>query len=405
MSWRAASIGGASRCGDHDPVRGCPGERHRFLALERHARGVGHVHPQGPAMGRHLEPHDGPEERDDLEHAAESVAPVVRRALGDNGELLGPERQEDPLAVPIEIQGDPQPLALPVHDTLPGRDDPAGQKIRDADEVSDEVGPRPRVNLLRAPDLLDPAAPHHRDAVGDRERLFLVVGDVERRDPEVLLDLADLAAETKPDLRVERREGLVEEENLRAPGECPGERDPLLLAARELVRVPALEAAEARQGDHLGDALVDLDAGHRATRRPKAMFSATVMVGNSAYDWKTMPTPRRRGATSLTTRSSKRTSPASGRSKPAIRRSVVVLPQPEPPTRETSSPRLISRQSPSAAIDPPKRLVRPARLMRTSARELFQPALDEPVLVGRIAGLHEVEVDQAHVQNLPPPRG
>src|SRR5256884_7260762 len=58
------------------------------------------------------------------------------------------------------------------------------------------------------------------------------------------------------------------------------------------------------------------------------MFSATVMVGKSAYDWKTMPTERRRGATSLTTRSSKRTSPASGRSKPAIRRSVVVLPQP-----------------------------------------------------------------------------
>src|SRR5205809_2018711 len=135
------------------------------------------------------------------------------------------------------------------------------------------------------------------------------------------------------------------------------------------------------------------------------MFSATVMVGKSAYDWKTMPTPRLRGGTSLTTRPSKRISPASGRSKPAITRSVVVLPQPEPPTRETSSPRPISRESPSTAVDAPKRLVRPARLMRTSARELFQPALDEPVLVGRIACLHEVEVDQAHVQNLLPPHG
>src|SRR5207244_4425121 len=135
------------------------------------------------------------------------------------------------------------------------------------------------------------------------------------------------------------------------------------------------------------------------------MFSATVMVGKSAYDWKTMPTERRRGATSLTTRSSKRTSPASGRSKPAIRRSVVVLPQPEPPTRETSSPRLISRQSPSTAIDPPKRLVRPPRLMRTSAGELFEPALDEPVLVDRVTRLHEIGVDQVHVQNLLPTHG
>src|SRR5437867_3857582 len=112
------------------------------------------------------------------------------------------------------------------------------------------------------------------------------------------------------------------------------------------------------------------------------MFSATVMVGKSAYDWKTMPTPRLRGGTSLTTRPSKRISPASGRSKPAITRSVVVLPQPEPPTRETSSPWPISRESPSTAVDAPKRFVRRSRLMRTSAGELLQPALHEPVLVG-----------------------
>src|SRR5438128_5481229 len=135
------------------------------------------------------------------------------------------------------------------------------------------------------------------------------------------------------------------------------------------------------------------------------MFSATVIVGKSAYDWKTMPTHRRRGGRSLTTRPSKRLPPASGRSRPAIRRSVVVLPQPEPPTRETSSPRPISRESPSTAIDAPKRLVRPVRSMRTSAGELFEPALDEPVLVGRIARPHEVDVDQVHLGDLLPGHG
>src|SRR2546427_10728071 len=148
-----------------------------------------------------------------------------------------------------------------------------------------------------------------------------------------------------------------------------------------------------------------LTAGHRATRRPKAMFSATVMVGKSAYDWKTMPTERRRGGTSLTTRSSKRISPASGRSKPAIRRSVVVLPQPEPPTRETSSPRPISSESPSTAVDAPKRFVRRARLRRTAAGELLEPALHEPILVGRIARLHEVDGDQVHLGDLRPAHG
>src|SRR2546425_3280032 len=218
MTTRAALIGGASRRGDHDAVVGGEGQRHRLLALEPRARGVGRVHPQGPAVDRHLEPHEGPEERDDLEHAVESVPSVLRRALSDDGELLGPERQEERLAVPTDVQSDPQPLALPVHDALPGRDHPARQEIRDADEVGDEVGAGPRVDLLWAPDLLDPAVPHHRDAVGDRERLLLIVGDVEGRDPEVLLDPADLAAKTEPDLRVERRERLVEEEDLRAAG-------------------------------------------------------------------------------------------------------------------------------------------------------------------------------------------
>src|SRR2546428_519976 len=251
MTTRAALIGGASRRGDHDAVVGCERQRHRLLALEPHARGVGRVHPQRPAVDRHLEPHEGPEERDDLEHAVESVPSVLRRALSDDGELLGPERQEDPLAVPTDVRSDPQPLALPFHEALPGRDHPARQEIRDADEVGDEVGAGPRVDLLWAPDLLDPAVPHHRDAVGDRERLLLIVGDVEGRDPEVLLDPADLAAKTEPDLRVERRERLVEEEGLRAAGERAGERDPPLPAPPEPGPVAAPRTTQAPPRDPL----------------------------------------------------------------------------------------------------------------------------------------------------------
>src|SRR2546428_12106912 len=118
-----------------------------------------------------------------------------------------------------------------------------------------------------------------------------------------------------------------------------------------------------------------------------------------------MTTERRRGATALTSRSSRRPSPASGRSKPAVRRSVVVLPQPEPPTRETSSPWPISRESPSTAVDAPKRFVRRSRLMRTSAGELLEPALHEPLLGGRIARLHEVDGDQVHLGDLLPAPG
>src|SRR2546427_753424 len=268
---RSRSWSSLSRAGP-DPTRRLPTplqpESRPLLPPDPPARGGGAVPPPRRAVARHLEAHEGAEEHYAPDHAVASVPSVRRRALTGDGELPGPERQEDPLAVPTDVRSDPQPLALPVHEALPGRDHPARQEIRDADEVGDEVGAGPRVDLLWAPDLLDPAVPHHRDAVGDRERLLLIVGDVEGRDPEVLLDPADLAAKTEPDLRVERRERLVEQEDLRAAGERAGERDPLLLAARELVRVAALETTEARQRDHLGDALVDPDG--RPSGHPQA---------------------------------------------------------------------------------------------------------------------------------------
>jgi hypothetical protein len=70
------------------------------------------------------------------------------------------------------------------------------------------------------------------------------------------------------------------------------------------------------------------------TWRGKAAFSNTVMCGQMAYDWNTMPNPRRFGETNTpfddekTRRSFTEISPSRGRSSPAIDRSVVVLPQP-----------------------------------------------------------------------------
>src|SRR6476620_163250 len=61
------------------------------------------------------------------------------------------------------------------------------------------------------------------------------------------------------------------------------------------------------------------------------------------------------------------TSPSSGSSKPAISRSVVVLPQPEGPSREKNAPRGMSRVRFFTAIASPKRLVTPVN--RTSTVE------------------------------------
>src|SRR5256885_16184510 len=96
MTTRAALIGGASRRGDHDAVVGREGQRHRLLALEPHARGVGRVHPQRPAVDRHLEPHEGPEEPDALGHPLDWVPPSLPRAPRAAAGLPRPARPAGP---------------------------------------------------------------------------------------------------------------------------------------------------------------------------------------------------------------------------------------------------------------------------------------------------------------------
>src|SRR2546430_16906816 len=80
----------------------------------------------------------------------------------------------------------------------------------------------------------------------------LVVGDVDRRDPEVLLDLADLAAKPEPDLRVERRQWLVEQGDLPALRERSPGGDSLLLSSPQLGCVPFLPSLKGGRADPLG---------------------------------------------------------------------------------------------------------------------------------------------------------
>ncbi len=101
------------------------------------------------------------------------------------------------------------------------------------------------VDLERRADLLDPALVHHHDAVGHRQRFFLVVRHVDGGDAELALQRADLLAQRHADLGVERRERLVEQQHLRLDGERAGERHALLLAAGELVGIARRRAAAA----------------------------------------------------------------------------------------------------------------------------------------------------------------
>ncbi|EKU46918.1 6-pyruvoyl-tetrahydropterin synthase [Brevibacterium casei S18] len=94
--------------------------------------------------------------------------------------------------------------------------------------VEDEVG---RALLENA------AAVEHHHSVGYLPRELHLVGDEEHRDVRGLGDVAQHCEDVADELGVEGRGDLVEEEDLRAHRQRPGDRHPLLLTAGEPGRV------------------------------------------------------------------------------------------------------------------------------------------------------------------------
>ena len=162
-----------------------------------------------------------------------------------------------------------------------------GERIALADEAGDERRGGRVVDLVGRADLLDPALVQDDDAVGEFERLLLVVGDEDGGVAGLVVDLAQPAAQLAADLGVERAEGLVEQQQARLDGQRAGQRDALALAAGELGRIALLEPVEL-------DQLEEFAARARGSRpspgrsargrapRPKATLSKTLMWRNRA---------------------------------------------------------------------------------------------------------------------------
>ena len=129
---------------------------------------------------------------------------------------------------------------------------------RRADEGRDEEVERLAIEGLRRVDLLHGAVAHHRHAGAERHRLDLVVGHVDGRDPEPVVETRQLGAHVDSKLRVQVRERLVHQERLRLAHDRAPHRDTLALAARERAR-PALEQLlQPEQACDLDDAALDL---------------------------------------------------------------------------------------------------------------------------------------------------
>ena len=99
------------------------------------------------------------------------------------------------------------------------------------DEARDVRRPRGRDDLPWLADLLDLTRPHHRDAIRDPLRLEQVVGHEHARHRPLLADRQEHLLQIGPRNRVERAEGLVEQEDGRAGGESARHRGALALTA------------------------------------------------------------------------------------------------------------------------------------------------------------------------------
>ena len=215
---------------------------------------------------------------DSVKSTRPSIGPDQARAVVPERGVLRPHADDDvrgQLGRTVQVEPDvaeDEPRTGPVAFCARRRE----AHRRAADEAGDERVRRVGVDAVRVADLLEDALAHDRDAVAHRHRLDLVVGDVDRRRPDLPLQSLDLAARLRPQLRVEVRERLVHQENLRLAHDRPPERDALALSSRELARL----AVEQRS--------ISSSSAARSTRRPISSLDSFRIRSPKARFWRTL---------------------------------------------------------------------------------------------------------------------
>jgi hypothetical protein len=101
--------------------------------------------------------------------------------------------------------------------------------------------------LVARPELDDPPRVHHRDAIGQLGDHRQVVAHVQRCDAVAPAQLAHRLEHARLRRDVQSRRRLVADDHVRPAGERHRDRDALLLAAGQLVRVAGEERVVGRQ--------------------------------------------------------------------------------------------------------------------------------------------------------------
>ena len=102
------------------------------------------------------------------------------------------------------------------------------------------------------------------------QRLFLIVGDIDERDADLLLQGDQLELHALPQLGVQRGKRFVQQQQLGAVDQCPRHGDTLALASRELVRIALLHAGQRHVFQGLAHPGLDLGRCHALHAQGKA---------------------------------------------------------------------------------------------------------------------------------------
>ncbi len=80
--------------------------------------------------------------------------------------------------------------------------------------------------------ILDQPVVHHHDPVGDRHRLFLIMGHMHEGRPHAPLDRLQFLLHRAPQVEVERAQRFVQQQHIRLHRQRAGQRHALPLPAR-----------------------------------------------------------------------------------------------------------------------------------------------------------------------------
>ncbi len=128
----------------------------------------------------------------------------------------------------------------------------------------------------------EPAVAQYTDAVGQRERFRLVVGDVHRRCPAVACQRGNGQTELLAHVCVQVGQRLVEQQQVHPADQCTRQGHPLLLTAGQLVRVTLGEVGKADPLEHLMGPSLSLGPLTRIWRSGNNTLRAAVMWGQRA---------------------------------------------------------------------------------------------------------------------------